>query len=240
MPDGPGRVAEQGISEVDIRVAESAADRAAVMLLRDIVYVRDQGRLTGSRDMATTFDKFDSRADYLLAHAGGEPIGAVKIIADSAAGLPCEDVVDIAPLRQLDGARLVEFGHLLTVPRARNQSVGMRLMRAALLHALGTRCATHIIGDFFIDDGDRDGGDGEGLRSFYRLIGFTPVGAPYRDTRFKDSPLSLVAVLDLPDADRRRATSSGKERDLLDYFFHDYPERLARGRARLARRAAGC
>src|SRR5882757_3415352 len=102
------------------RLAEMPADKEVLLFLRDAVYVQDQGRLADSGDMTATFDRFDDQAVYILAEQDGEPIGTVKVIADSLAGLPCEDMIDISEVRGADGnrARLAEIGHLMTVPKA--------------------------------------------------------------------------------------------------------------------------
>ncbi|MET8042623.1 hypothetical protein ABZU25_17415 [Micromonospora sp. NPDC005215] len=197
------------------RIARSATDRAAVLRLRDAVYVRDQGRLLDVRDTADTFDRFDAAASYILAFAETNPIGAVKVVADLHGGLPCEDMQDLRSLR-LPGNRLVEFGHLMTLPEVRSRSVGMGLMREALRHAVTQFSATHIVGDFFADE------KAGGLRDFYSTIGFTPVGGCYADHRFAGNPLSIVGVLDIRAAVRRTMADTEQKNRLLQYFFGDY------------------
>jgi putrescine aminotransferase len=204
-------------NRVTFRVAATAADRADVLRLRDEVYVRDQERLADPSDTADTFDRYDGRAVYILADDGTGPVGTVKVIPDSEAGLPCEDVVDLGSLRP--GNRLVEFGHLMTTPRARGQSIGMALMRAALVHSLSAYGATHVIGDFFAEE---DGG----LRRFYLDLGFVALCEPYQDVRFLHAPLSVVAALDLREAGRRTAADTGRSDAVLQYFFHDYHDHL--------------
>jgi putrescine aminotransferase len=216
IDDSSGVDTASGTDTVTFRIAESAADKADVVKLREEVYVRDQGRLGDARDTADTFDRFDGNAVYILAADGVEPIGTIKVVPDSAAGLPCEDMVDVAELKR-PGNRLVEFGHLMTVPRARGRSVGMALMRTALLFCIAEYAATHVLGDFFAEQGG-------GLRDFYRQIGFVPVGPAYRDARFLNAPLSVVAVLDLRDAGRRARADREKRNGPLQYFFHDYDD----------------
>lgn len=210
------------MSTVTFRLAESPADKADVIRLREEVYVQDQGRLGDTSDTSDTFDRFDGNAVYILAADGAEPVGTIKVVPDTEAGLPCEDMVDVAALRP--GNRLVEFGHLMTVPRARGRAIGMALMRTALLFSIAEYAATHVLGDFFAE---KDGG----LRGFYRQIGFVPVGPAYRDVRFLGAPLSVVAVLDLPDAGRRARADREKRNTPLQYFFHDYDDH-ARTRTR--------
>lgn len=204
------------------RPAETPKDKAAVLRLRDAVYVQDQGRLAHAADMTATFDRFDRQAVYLLAELEGTAIGTIKLIPDSAAGLPCEEAVDLTGFRP--GKRLVEYGHLLTLPSVRASSVATGLMRAALVHSVGRLGATHVLGDFFIDATGS-------LRAFYTYLGFRPLGEPYRDVRFQDAPLSVVAVLDLADAADRCERTEGRRGELLRYFFHDYHRHAVRAEA---------
>jgi len=203
------------MSTLNIRVATTAEDTAAVIALRDTVYVQDQGRLADVSATAATFDRFDRHAAYLLAWLDGVPVGTVKVIPDTAAGLPCDDTVDLSLLRK--GNQLAEIGHLMTVPNARHRAIGMALMRAALVHAVTTHGATHVLGDFFAED---DGG----LRGFYLDLGFTVVGTPYRDERFSGAPLSVVGALDLAAAAERCRGPHGRDSRTLRYFFADYPD----------------
>lgn len=209
MPDG-----------VTFRRARTPAEHADVLLLREAVYVQDQERLTDTSQTAATFDRFDAYSYYLLAYSGAEPVGTIKIVPDSKAGLPCEDVAQVEPLRA--GHRLVEFGHLMTLPDVRNRKVGMRLMREALVHSVREHDVTCILGDFFVDDLDGR------LRDFYTDIGFVPVHGPYRDTRFTGAPLSMVAALDVPEAVRRCRAAGADGSGVLRYFFQDF-DAYARG-----------
>ncbi|ATL25317.1 N-acyl amino acid synthase FeeM domain-containing protein [Streptomyces formicae] len=216
---------------ITFRRARTPAEDADVLRLREAVYVRDQERLTDTAQTADTFDKFDARAYYLLAYAGSEAIGTIKIVPDSPAGLPCEDVADIGRLRSA-GHRLVEFGHLMTLPGVRNRKVGMRLMREALVHSVRTHQVTCIMGDFFTDDGEGR------LRDFYTGIGFVPVHGPYLDPRFTGAPLSMVAALDVPEAVRLCKELGAEGNAVLRYFFQDFDE-YARGSSEYADIPAG-
>jgi predicted GNAT family N-acyltransferase len=196
-------------------VAQSPADWAAVIALRDAVYVRDQERLTDVGDTAATFDRFDPHAVYILALAGPVAVGTVKVVPDGEAGLPCDDVADLTALRR-PGHRLVEFGHLMTLPEVRHQSLGMALMREALALSVRRYRATHVLGDFFADE------QTGGLRPFYLSVGFTAVTEPYADARFHNAPLSIVGALDLVAAARRCATEEHRGNKVLQYFFAGY------------------
>lgn len=201
---------------VSFHTAESDEDKEAVMRLRTAVYVRDQQRLAHSSDMTRTFDRFDTVSEYILARYHSTAVGAVKVIPDSEFGLPCEDMADLGPLREVRGARLLEVGHLIALPRYRQRGIGLALMRQAVIRAVCMHRATTIVGDFFADDDGR-------LRSFYREIGFEAVAAPYRDMRFRGDPMSIVAALDLRDAAANISATRGRKHELLSFFFGDYP-----------------
>jgi predicted GNAT family N-acyltransferase len=204
--------------DVTFRMASTDAERADVLRLRDAVYVQDQERLADAADTADTFDRFDGHAEYILGYRGGEAVGTIKVVPDSPLGLPCDDTVDLTQMRP--GNRLVEFGHLMTLPTVRSQNIGMALMREALVHSLRVHRATHILGDFFVDDSG-------GLRDFYRDIGFVALHEPYRDVRFRGAPLSLVAALDTADAARRARAEEQRGNRLLQFFFGDYDSHAA-------------
>jgi putrescine aminotransferase len=197
-------------------------DDTSVRRVREIVYVVDQQRLLDSAEMADTFDRFDETSRYILALQAGEPVGTVKVIGDSEAGLPCGEHVDIEQLRAKH--RVAEIGHLLTVPSVRQRGIGMGLMRQALLHAVQSLGATHILADFFVD-----AADGGQLRPFYVAIGFRPVGEPFHDERFHRSPLSRVGVLDVPAAAAATHLAVGRQRELMEFFFGDHDRYSRRG-----------
>lgn len=200
---------------VEFRMA--ACDDPAVRRLREIVYVVDQQRLLDTADMADTFDKFDETSDYVLAFLDGEPVGTVKVISDSVAGLPCGAHVDIEPIRAEHA--VAEVGHLLTVPAVRQRGIGMGLMRQALVHAVRSSGVTHIFADFFAN-----AEDGGRLRPFYVAIGFRAVGEPFYDERFHGGPLSRVGVLDVPAAAAATRVATGERRELMEFFYGDYDE----------------
>lgn len=202
--------------EVSFRAVRGSLD-PDVLAVRDAVYVGDQSRLSSTSDMTGTFDRYDAAATYLVAYGAGRPVGVVKVIADSPAGLPCEEHVSLGSLRSHH--RVAEIGHLLTVPEVRQRGIGMALMRHGLVYAVQVAGATALLADFFAD-GDLRGG----LRSFYELIGFTTVGEAFQDDRFTGSPLSRVGVLDIPAAARATPSTTGRQRELMEFFYGDYDQ----------------
>jgi len=211
----------QRTTDDEITVREVTDDRGMrdVLTLRDRVYVTDQGRLSSVDDTKDTFDKYDQYGTYLVAYRAATPIGAVKIIRDSALGLPCESTakltVDLGAYRA--NGLLVEFGHLVSAPEVRAQGVGMHLMRHGLMFSVGKLKATHILGDFFADE------DGN-FQPFYARVGFRPISEPYRDVRFSGSPLSIVGLVEIAAAFKIWREGSENQRKVLDYFLADYEQ----------------
>jgi hypothetical protein len=148
-------------SRPTLKFATRPEDWEAVRHLRHAVYVVETGRLRGVEDTRHTFDAFDQFSKYILAYIGEEPVGTIKIIADSERGLPCEGQVSLNALRAI--GRPAEMGHLLTMRTARTRRVALDLMKMALAYACVFLDVTHIVGDFFVS-----GANDESLAEFYR------------------------------------------------------------------------
>ncbi len=197
---------------IAIRPVTNEADWAQIAQLRETIYVQQSARIGGVDGMAETFDRYNAQAHWLLAEAGGQPLGTVKIIRDSENGLPFEVMTGAWPKES--GEVFAEIGHLLTLPGVSAEPVVMALMRAAFAHAVNDLGATHLVGDVFVD---RTRGD-----AFYRRIGFQTAHGPYRDGRFLDAPMSMVMLLrvaDLPDLMQR---TRGLRMALLRYLTADW------------------
>jgi predicted GNAT family N-acyltransferase len=186
------------------------------------VYVTDQGRLSSVDDTKDTFDKYDQYGTYLVAYSQGKAIGTVKVIRDSALGLPCESEAELTVnLHELrTHGRLVEFGHLVSAPEVRMQGVGMQLMRHGLMFSIAKLNASHILGDFFAD------ADGN-FQPFYARVGFRPISKPYRDVRFTGSPLSIVGLAEIAPAFKMWRDGTEQQRKVLDFFFAGYDQYAA-------------
>ncbi|WP_438004018.1 GNAT family N-acetyltransferase [Sorangium sp. So ce321] len=209
--------------EITVREINTEAGMRDVITLRDRVYVDDQGRLNSVDDTKDTFDKYDQYGTYFVAYNDADPIGAVKIIRDSEIGLPCESTakltVNLNDYRA-KGARLVEFGHLVSAPEVRSQGVGMQLMRHGLIFSITTLKATHILGDFFADANGN-------FQHFYTQAGFEPICEPYQDVRFAGSPLSVVGMVAIETAFKLWREGSESQRKLLQFFFAELDTRRA-------------
>jgi putrescine aminotransferase len=182
------------------------------MRIRDAVYVREFGYFGAAQDMSETFDSYDEHAVYIVASSGSGPVGTVKVTEDSAAGLPSDTLADLSTLRGF--GRLVEVGHLMTLPGERGRGVGQELMRWALIYSVRKCGASHIVGEFMLRDGK--------IREFFLDIGFAALTGPVPDMRVKGMPLCQVAALDLLAAARTARTRAGLANERLRYFFRDY------------------
>jgi GNAT superfamily N-acetyltransferase len=185
-------------------------DRGHILALRRAVYVDADRRIASADDFS--FDRYDDRATYFLAMGPDGPLGTVKTIVDSEIGLPVDEVADLSAVRP--GKILVEWGHLMTLPRVRAQGVGLMLMREALAYCVNEVGATHVIGDVFIDKSENGY-----IARFYRAFGFVDLHGPYRDPRFIDAPESMIMICDLAATIRNLRQASGQIRELFDKLF---------------------
>src|SRR5262245_13495754 len=122
------------VTQFSTMVAATDEDFRDVFGLRQRVYVEKEGRLSDIASMKDTFDRYDPVAEYLLTRNGRAAVGTVKVIRDSAHGLPCEAITDIADLRST--ARVVELGHFITAPSQRSSALVLAMVRSAVQHAV--------------------------------------------------------------------------------------------------------
>jgi GNAT superfamily N-acetyltransferase len=200
---------------VKFREACFPADRAAVMSVREAVYVRETGAIDAVTDLAGMYDRYDPHSTFFLAEDALGPAGTVKVVRDSVLGLPADMIADLADLR--GRGRLAEVGHLLTMPRVRGQEVGLGLMRLACIHAVRACRATHVVGTLLTDSRGT-------LGAFYRDLGFAPVTGPCHLPGLRDGQLGVVTVVDVAAAVRMSRTAAGQAGERLRYFFHDFDE----------------
>jgi predicted GNAT family N-acyltransferase len=197
---------------VTFRIVEAADDRTEVMRIRHAVYVREHGYLDAVTDIAATFDVYDDHAVYIVASDDGGPLGTVKVTQDSASGLSTDALADLSAVRR--AGRLIEIGHLMTLPAARGRGIGRQLMRMAVIYGTRKYAATHVVGMFLVAE--------ETLPEFHTAVGFRPVGGLVRDDRIKGSPRCQVAAADLRAAADIARSSAGLGNERLRYFLHDY------------------
>ena len=197
--------------DICIRVADPVEQRAAILQLRDKVYVREQGRLQyASALQDNVFGRFEKQSTYFIAWRAEEAVGTIRIISDSDESLPCAQFVDLENLRK--SGRLVEFGHFLTLPAYRPRGLGLMLLREAFGFSVVCLGATYIMADIFADDASTLG------PRYFLSRGFRQVGDIYADPRYPGSPRSMVVALDVNEGIRMPERATAVE---------DYRRRLA-------------
>ncbi len=201
-------------NNIELRIATTARAKQDVLALRKAVYVGTENRISEVADFQQTFDRWDEQARYIVAYDEGTPVGTVKVIPDSEAGLPCAEFVDLAAVRAR--GLPVEFGHLIVLPGQRGQGIGMLLMREAFRFSVHEFRATHIVADLFLDKRDTS--------TFYRKLGFEVLHGPYRDPRFLGAPESLLMIVDIDRTVRMAAEPDSPVNQLLDFFLADKPK----------------
>jgi predicted GNAT family N-acyltransferase len=196
-------------------VAKTTRAKEDVLALRRAVYVDGENRIGEVADFEQTFNRWDTQARYILAYEDDVPVGTVKVIPDSALGLPCSEFVDMDSLRSR--GRSVEFGHLIVLPGLRGQGLGMQLMREAFRFSLSEFAAKHIVADLFLDKKDTS--------TFYRTLGFEVLHGPYQDPRFIGAPESLLMILDVERAIRTFEDPRIPTNRILEFFLAEVANR---------------
>jgi ribosomal protein S18 acetylase RimI-like enzyme len=157
----------------------------ALYRFRHDIYVDDIGWLE-PHPSGLIRDGYDDLAyNYAAYTSGGLMVGSVRVVPDSATGLPLERVAPLNGYRE--GKRLVELCRLVTHPSLRAGSrLGGLLMKAgyqrAVLHE-----ATHIALDTYVGD--------EQACDLYRKMGFEDVTGTYEDPEWRcDLPVITLAL----------------------------------------------
>lgn len=124
-------------------IAQCEDDLAKVRTVWEEVYKEELGWLDEHHTDPRT-DRYHAASVYLLATGpDGEPVGVMRMVIDGDQGLPVENFIDIAALRQSAQGRLVECARLMVPARYRDQKfaayphgVFAALVKAALHHCL--------------------------------------------------------------------------------------------------------
>ncbi len=82
---------------ITLKIAENAADREAVFRLRRQVLVNEEARFEHQSDML--FDRYDTLEESanIVALAGGEPVGTMRVTMANQLGCPARDQFDFGP-----------------------------------------------------------------------------------------------------------------------------------------------
>jgi hypothetical protein len=192
---------------IEFREAEPR-DAQEIQKLRETIYVAAENRIGEVGDFAGSFDRYNDHSKWFIAMSEGRAVGVVKIIRDSALGLPYEIVIGQGKRHPNDV--YAEIGHLLSISGPQSQPVVLGLMREAFAYCSNQLGATHVVGDVFMDKRRGD--------AFYRRIGFTTLHGPYKDDRFLNAPMSAIVVLKVADLAPLMRRCEGTLKDLLRYL----------------------
>ena len=172
-------------------VASSAAEFELIDQLWREVYVEERKWLP-PKTQNIFQDKYHPYSAYLLAVKDETPIGTLRIVLDSAIGLPIEQFFVLGPLKE--SQKFAESQRLIVSPAFRNRKVkgAPYGMWAALIKACVHYCFLHkvsyVLADVFTDAANLP------MVEKFEWIGFHKIGCPFQDTEL-DAPGSSIAML---------------------------------------------
>jgi N-acyl-L-homoserine lactone synthetase len=170
---------------------QGVQDLAAVDGLWNEVYAAECGWLKPA-DGPLYLDRFHAVSTYLVARAQGRAVGTMRLVPDSAVGLPIEQFVSIASLRE--NKSLTECTRLMILPefrRRRWQAMPYGVLGALFkgcLHWSITNGMDHIIADVFTSTKTTP------LR-ILTSIGFEETGLKFVDTELNEADKSVALIL---------------------------------------------
>ena len=97
---------------ISLRVVRAARDLDAVFRLRRRVFVEEEARFEHPREhIHDRFDAFGETVN-ILATDHAQPVATVRVTADSAVGLPAQELYDFRPLMEALAGGVVSIGWL--------------------------------------------------------------------------------------------------------------------------------
>ncbi len=158
---------------IRIKVAQNAREIDDALWLRHEVFVLEDGKFGGKPlHGARLVDRFDAFPSvyHVVAYEGSEPVASMRLVKDSEAGMPVDELFDFKPYRgQAAGGAVAQFGSagMLAVRgrwrRRRDVIRAMFRMAATVCHRYDT---THVL---VVVNHD--------TASMYRRLGFTELSA---------------------------------------------------------------
>ncbi|ROO86430.1 acetyltransferase (GNAT) family protein [Actinocorallia herbida] len=161
-------------------------------------------------------DRYDDHSTYLMVRVGHQVVGTMRLVADSADGLPVEQFVNIDELRP-PGRRLIECQRLMILEEHRNQrypnlpyGVLGGLVKACV-HWCVRKGITHILADLFTETPTTPIGP-------LKALGFTETGKEFIDTELQQAGTSVALLLDVGELfSRPFRTTNPFYRYLMEY-----------------------
>jgi N-acyl-L-homoserine lactone synthetase len=180
-----------------VYIASTEPDLAKVQAIWEEVYKEELGWLDETNTDPRN-DRFHASSVYLLAtDSEGEPVGVMRMVIDSAQGLPVENFIDITPLRHAAQGSLVECARLMVPARYRDQKfaayphgVFAALVKAALHHCLKEK-NYNVLANCFLDTRTTP------IKALVQM-GFKDLNIRFRD-ELKEASECTVLHLDIKD-----------------------------------------
>ncbi|SER51329.1 Acetyltransferase (GNAT) domain-containing protein [Pseudomonas sp. NFACC02] len=180
-----------------VYIASTEPDLAKVQTIWEEVYKEELGWLDETNTDPRN-DRFHASSVYLLATGSeGEPVGVMRMVIDSAQGLPVENFIDITPLREAAQGSLVECARLMVPARYRDQKftayphgVFAALVKAALHHCLKEK-NYNVLANCFLDTRTTP------IKALVQM-GFKDLNIRFRD-ELKEASECTVLHLDIKD-----------------------------------------
>jgi len=197
-------VNENGDGLVRYCIAGSPAEFDMIDHLWREVYVEERKWLSPQAKNIFA-DKYHPHSAYLLALMNERPIGTVRIVLDSAIGLPIEQFFVLGPLKE--SQRFAESQRLIVSPTFRKRKVkgAPYGMWAALIKACVHYCFLNkvscVLADVFTDAANLP------MVEKFERIGFHKIGCPFQDTELDAPGSSIAMLLTLPQLLSRVYTS---------------------------------
>ncbi|WP_062388341.1 GNAT family N-acyltransferase [Pseudomonas abietaniphila] len=180
-----------------VYIASTEPDLAKVQAIWEEVYKEELGWLDETNTDPRN-DRFHASSVYLLATGSeGEPVGVMRMVIDSAQGLPVENFIDITPLREAAQGSLVECARLMVPARYRDQKftayphgVFAALVKAALHDCLKEK-NYNVLANCFLDTRTTP------IKGLVQM-GFKDLNIRFRD-ELKEASECTVLHLDIKD-----------------------------------------
>lgn len=177
--------------------AKGPADLSDVDDLWRAIYGRELGWLAPNGKSLHN-DRFHAHSVYLLARVDGQTVGTMRLVRDSAEGLPVEQFVPIEKLRGDGDRRLIECQRLMILPEYRNQrrpdmpyGVLAALVKGCLHWSL-RNAVTHVVADLFLNTPTTP-------MAQLKALGFVDTGLEFVDTELTEPDRSAALLLTVGD-----------------------------------------
>lgn len=178
-----------------VYLADSEEDFDSVEALWRDVYGDELGWLPKASQPLRR-DRYHQHSVYLIARIAGQAVGTMRLVRDSAEGLPIEQFVSIQQLRDPLDQRLVECQRLMISDKWRNTRTPdmphgvFAALTKGCLHWCLTNNFSHIIADLFENTPTTP-------VTPLLAIGFENTGISFIDTELEEPDISTALLLNV-------------------------------------------